>query len=60
MVLYLVVLDLIADKLTFKALLELFSAGWLSCVSYSIYNAKALLSKCNSSVKSTMHIDQKT
>ena len=30
MVLYLVVLDLIADKLTFKALLELFSAGWLA------------------------------
>ena len=52
MVLYLVVLDLIADKLTFKALLELFSACWLAgCVSYSIYNAKALLSKCNSSVK---------
>ena len=57
MVLYLVVLDLIADKLTFKALLELFSAGY---VSYSIYNAKALLSKCNSSVKSTMHMDQKS
>ena len=30
MVLYLVVLDLIADKLTFKALLELFSAGRLA------------------------------
>ena len=57
---YLVVLDLIADKLTFKALLELFTAGMAGCVSYSIYNAKALLSKCNSSVKSTMHMDQKS